>query len=114
MKRYIYPMVLFTDENDIYTALYPDLNLLASGYTIEDVYARANEYLRFYVTSSLKYGSKMVNNSTYSEIQALNPNRIVLLGSALVDEDTIVLTDEEQSKKNFLNEFVFTEDNDNE
>lgn len=114
MKRYIYPMVLFTDENDLYTALYPDINLLASGFSIEDVYVRANEYLDFYVTSSLKYGSKIVAGSTYSEIQALNPNRVVLLGSALVDEDTIVLTDEEQVDKNFLNEFVFTEENDNE
>ncbi len=114
MKRYIYPMVLFTDENDLYTALYPDLNLLASGFSIEDVYARANEYLGFYITSSLKYETKIVSGSTYSEIQALNPNRVVLLGSACVDEDTIVLTDEEQVEKNFLNEFVFTEENDNE
>lgn len=114
MKRYIYPMVLFTDENDLYTALYPDLNLLASGFSIEDVYVRANEYLGFYITSSLKYESKIVSSSTYSEIQALNPNRIVLLGSTAVDEDTIVLTEDEQVEKNFLNEFVFTEENDNE
>jgi len=111
MKRYIYPMVLFTDENESYTALYPDLNLLASGFSIEDVYARANEYLNFYVTSSLKYETNIVSGSTYSEIQALNPNRIVLLGSAVIDEDTIILTDEEQVEKNFLNEFIFTEGN---
>lgn len=114
MKRYIYPMVLFTDENDLYTALYPDLNLLASGFSIEDVFARANEYLGFYVTSSLKYETKVVSGSSYSEIQALNPNRIVLLGSTVVDEDSVVLTDEEQVEKNFLNEFVFTEEDDNE
>ena len=114
MKRYIYPMVLFTDENELYTALYPDLNLLASGFSVEDVYARANEYLNFYVVSALKYETKIISGSTYSEIQALNPNRIVLLGSAVVDEDIIVLTDDEQVEKNFLNEFVFTEGSDNE
>ena len=114
MKKYIYPMVLFTDENESYTALYPDLNLLASGFSIEDVYARANEYLNFYVVSALKYETNIINGSTYSEIQALNPNRIVLLGSAVVDEDVIVLTDDEQVEKNFLNEFIFTEGSDNE
>ena len=114
MKRYIYPMVLFTDENELYTALYPDLNLLASGFSIEDVYARANEYLNFYVTSSLKYEANIASGSTYAEIQALNPNKIVLLGSAVIDEDTIVLTNEEQVEKNFLNEFVFTEEDSNE
>lgn len=114
MKRYIYPMVLFTDENENYTALYPDLNLLASGFSIEDVYARANEYLGFYITSSLKYESKIVSGSTYSEIQALNPERVVLLGSTVVDDDAVVLTDEEQVDKNFLNEFVFTEEDDDE
>lgn len=111
MKRYIYPMVLFTDENETYTALYPDLDLLASGFSIEDVYARANDYLKFYVTSSLKFETNIVSGSSYSEIQALNPNRVVLLGSALVDEDSIALTEDEQVKKNFLNEFVFTEEN---
>ena len=110
MKRYIYPMVLFTDENDLYTALYPDLNLLASGFSIEDVYSRANDYLGFYLTSALKYDAKIEKMSTYSEIQALNPQKIVLLGCAEVDEDSIVLTDQEQADRNFLKEFVFTEE----
>ena len=109
MKRFIYPMVLFTDENDTYTALYPDLNLLASGYSIEDVYARANDYLKFYLTSAIKYDTPIATTSTYSEIQALNPKKIVLLGVAYVEEGSIVLTDQEQLDKNFLKEFVFTE-----
>ncbi len=112
MKRYIYPMVLFTDENDLYTALYPDLDLIASGYSIEDVYSRANDYLEFYITSSIKYETKIASMSTYSEIQALNPNKIVLLGCADVEDNNIVLTEQEKSEKEFLKEFVFTEDDD--
>ena len=112
MKRYIYPMVLFTDENDLYTALYPDLNLLASGISIEDVYSRANDYLDFYLVSATKFGMKIASMSTYAEIQALNPKKIVLLGSAQIEETDIVLTDQEQVEKNFLNEFLTTEDND--
>lgn len=112
MKRYIYPMVLFTDENDLYTALYPDLNLLASGFSIEDVYSRATDYLGFFLTSSLKYDAKIASQSSYAEIQALNPQKIVLLGCAEVDEDSIILTDEEEADKNFLKEFVFTEEDD--
>jgi predicted RNase H-like HicB family nuclease len=112
MKRFIYPMVLFTDEDDLYTALYPDLNLLASGSSIEDVFARASDYLNFYVVSVLKYDAKFATQSTYAEIQALNPKKIVLLGTAEVEEDNIVLTEQEQEEKSFLNEFVFTEDND--
>ncbi len=110
MKRYIYPMVLFTDENNLYTALYPDLNLLASGFSIEDVYARANDYLEFYITSALKYDAQVAEMSTYAQIQALNPKKIVLLGSAEVEEDTIILTPEEEAEKSFLNEFVFMEE----
>lgn len=112
MRRYIYPMVLFTDENDLYTALYPDLNLLASGFSIEDVYSRATDYLGFFLTSSLKYDAKIASQSSYAEIQALNPQKIVLLGCAEVDEDSIILTDEEEADKNFLKEFVFTEEDD--
>jgi hypothetical protein len=112
MRRYIYPMVLFADENDLYTALYPDLNLLASGFSIEDVYSRATDYLGFFLTSSLKYDAKIASQSSYAEIQALNPQKIVLLGCAEVDEDAIVLNDEEEADKNFLKEFVFTEEDD--
>jgi hypothetical protein len=103
-------MVLFTDENDLYTALYPDLNLLASGFSIEDVYSRATDYLGFFLTSSLKYDAKIASQSSYAEIQALNPQKIVLLGCAEVDEDSIILTEEEEADKNFLKEFVFTEE----
>jgi predicted RNase H-like HicB family nuclease len=110
MKRYIYPMVLFTDENDLYTALYPDLNLLASGSSIEDVYARATDYLDFYLNSALKYETKIANMSTYAEIQALNPKKIVLLGYVDIDDDSIILSEREQTEKNFLEEFVFTEE----
>ncbi len=110
MKRYVYPMVLFTDENEMYTALFPDLDLLASGSSVEDVYLRAMEYLEFYIESTLKYGAKLATMSAYSEIQALNPNKIVLLGSASVDEETIVLSEQEQTEKNFLKEFIFTEE----
>lgn len=111
MKKYIYPMVLFTDENDLYTALYPDLNLLATGSSIEEVYARANDYLDFYVMSAMKFGTPIANASSYAEILALNPKKIVLLGSAEIEEDEIILTKQEQVEKDFLNEFIFTEEN---
>ena len=111
MKKYIYPMVLFTDENELYTALYPDLNLLVSGSTIDDVYMRANDYLEFYIVSAIKFGIPIANMSTYAEIQALNPKKIVLLGSAEIDEDEILLTKQEQAEKDFLREFLLVEDN---
>lgn len=111
MRKYIYPMVLFTDENDLYTALYPDLNLLASGSSIEEVYSRANDYLDFYIMSAMKFGTPIANMSTYAEIHALNPKKIVLLGSAQIEEDEIILTRQEQVEKDFLNEFLFTEEN---
>ena len=114
MKRYIYPMVLFTDENDLYTALYPDLNLLASGSSIEDVYARATDYLEFYLVSALKYDTPIGSMSTYTEIQAMNPNKIVLLGYVDIDDDGILLNEKEQTEKNFLEQFVFTDGDDNE
>lgn len=109
MKRYIYPMVLFTDENEMYTALFPDLNLLASGSSIEDVYSRANDYLDFYIVSAIKFGVRIANMSSYVDIQAMNPQKVVLLGSATVDESEIVLTEQEQKEKSFLQEFLSTD-----
>ena len=62
------------------------MNLLTSGSTSEDVYARANDYLEFYLTSALKYDIKIANMSTFAEIQALNPKKVVLLGYADIDD----------------------------
>jgi hypothetical protein len=56
------------------------LNLLASGSSIEDVYARATDYLDFYLNSALKYETKIANMSTYAEIQALNPLGVICWG----------------------------------
>ena len=59
-----------------------------------------------------KYDIKIANMSTYAEIQALNPKKVVLLGYADIDDGGIILTENEQAEKNFLEEFVFTEEGD--
>lgn len=108
MEKYVYPMVLFTNKDSQgYTVLYPDLDIVTSGDTVEEAYLRAKEYLQSYLEMSVKFESVLSNASTYEEAQGLNPKRIVLLSDAEVKAANIVLTDKEKEYKNFMKKFLY-------
>ena len=112
MKNCIYPLVIYADikENN-YFGLFPDLDLSASGDTIEDTYKSAIENLEMYLQMATKLDSELSSPSTYVETVGLNPKRVVLLAMVKVDENAIVLTDEDKEYRQILaNMLVNAED----
>ena len=107
MKKYLYPVILFTDaENKSYTVLFPDLDIVASGDTVEDAYLEAEDFLKAYLEFAGKMNSQIPNASTYEDTEKLNPKRIVLLADAVVD-DKLKLTKEEEEYKNFVQKYLY-------
>lgn len=107
MKKYLYPVILFTDaENKSYTVLFPDLDIVASGDTVEDAYLEAEDFLKAYLEFAEKMNSQIPNASTYEDTEKLNPKRIVLLADAEVD-DKLKLTKEEEEYKNFVQKYLY-------
>ena len=108
MKKYVYPVILFADAEDKnYTVLFPDLDIVASGETVEDAYLEAGAYLESYLEFASKMQSQIAHPSTYLETEKMNPKRIVLLADAQVS-DGLVLTPEEEEYKNFVQKYLYT------
>ena len=108
MEKYVYPMVLFANKDSQgYTVLFPDLDVVASGNTVEDAYLCAKEYLQTFLEIAVKFDSSLSEASTYDEAQGLNPKRIVLLSDAEVDKNNLVLSKNEKQYGNFMQKMLY-------
>jgi len=108
MKKYVYPVILFTDaQNKSYTVLFPDLDIVASGETVEEAYLEAEDFLKSYLEFAIKMNSQVSSPSTYEETEKMNPKRIVLLADAEVSEN-FQLTPKEAEYKNFVQKYLYT------
>jgi len=88
MKTYIYPAILYLDEdNKVYTVAFHDLELFTEGDTVEESYLRAREYLEIYSDCVLKYGTTMPSATKYADAAAKYKDNIILLVDAKVPEE---------------------------
>ena len=106
MKNFIYPIVLFSDKTDnTYTILFPDLDIVACGETVEDAYYEAGDYLKSYLEFAVKMGADIPVATKYEDALKLNPQRFVLLADADVP-DELSLTPQEEGYKNFVQKYL--------
>ena len=110
MKRFVYPMVIFEDkEASEYTVLFPDLDIVTSGNTIEEAYIKGQDYLDSYIDMSIKFETELSAPCTYTEAKGMNPKRVVLLADSRVDEQNISLSVEEASYKTIVKNIIQVE-----
>ena len=108
MKKYVYPVILFSDaDNKSYTVLFPDLDIVASGETVEEAYLDAEDYLKSYLEFATKMENDIVAPTSFVDTQKMNPKRVVLLADAEVS-GRIVLSQEEEGYKNFIQKYLYT------
>lgn len=107
MKRFVYPMVVFENKNDKeYTVLFPDLDIVTSGNTVEEAYVKGRDYLDTYLDLAIKFDSVLPAPSTYTEAEGMNPKRIVLLADSKLDVENVSLSAEEASYKAMINNII--------
>ncbi len=108
MKKFVYPVILFNDEDQkVYTILFPDLDIAASGDTVEEAFLLAEDYLKSYLNFAAKMDSQIAPPTTFNDTEKLNPKRKVLLADAEIAAE-IVLTEGEKEYKNFLQKYLIT------
>lgn len=106
MKKYVYPVILFySEEEKNYTVLIPDLDIVASGETVEKAYLSAEDYLETFLDFAEKMKSPISPATTFDDTQRMNPKRIILLVDAET-EGGKNLSSDEQNYKNFVAQFV--------
>jgi len=107
MKRFVYPMVIFEDKTaSEFTVLFPDLDIVTSGNSVEEAYLKGKDYLDSYLDMATKFEADLSSPSTYKEAEGMNPKRIVLLADSEVEDENITLSAEEASYKAKLNKFI--------
>lgn len=110
MKKFVYPVILFkSNEENNYTVLIPDLDIVACGDTVEQAYLSAQDYLETFLEFAVKMESPIAEATTFDDTLKLNPSRIVLLIDADVEE-ALALTEGEKEYKNFIAQFIEAEE----
>ena len=108
MKKFVYPVILFEDaENKNYTVLFPDLDIVAGGETVEEAYLEAEDYLKSYLEFANKMSSEVAQPTSFVDTEKLNPKRVVLLADAEIS-GAINLTKEEEEYKNFIQKYLYS------
>ena len=107
MKRFVYPMVIFEDQDSSdCTVLFPDLDIVASGDSIEDAYLKGKDYLSSYLDIAVKFESEFASPSTYKEAKGMNPKRVVLLADSSIDVENVNLSTEEAIYKSMIKNVI--------
>jgi len=106
MEKYVYPVILFNSEEEkSYTVLIPDLDIVASGDTVESAFLSAEDYLETFLDFAGKMGTVVSSATSFEDTQKMNPKRIVLLVDA-PKNGVQELSSTEQQYKNFVAQFV--------
>ena len=106
MKKFIYPTVLFFDKTDnVYTILFPDLDIVACGETVEDAYLAAEDYLQSYLEFASKMDADLPEATKFEDATKLNPQRFVLLADAEISTN-LQLSKQEEGYKNFVKRYL--------
>lgn len=79
MKRYVYPAIVYSDEDDSFTVFFPDLGIIAEGSTAEEAYVKAKDMMKDFFELSNKYSSYIPDATPFDDIQSKNPNKKVML-----------------------------------
>lgn len=103
MKKCVYPLVVYANKEDnCYYGIFPDLDIMAYGDTVEETFLQALDNLQMFLEFAHKMDSEISSPSTYEETSMMNPKRVVLLEGVEVDVDNLELTDSEQKYKNLM------------
>ena len=90
MKKYVYPAVVYYDEDNAkYVMQIEELGLIAEGDTMEDAHEKLGMFLSQYLITSIMFDIEVSEPQEYSSVQSNNPNKTVILVEKLVDESKI-------------------------
>lgn len=85
--NYIYPAIFYPEENGQYSAIFPDLNDLATyGDSLADTFSMAQEACGQYLFTSLRDGENLPNPTALDEIEKEDDAAIVNLICVNLDE----------------------------
>lgn len=90
MRQFVFPTVLYYfEEENVYTAAFPDMNVYCEGDTVEDTFTKAKNFLKAYCLCSIRLGNKIETPTSYLDTAKKYPDNIVLLVDCEVKDEEI-------------------------
>lgn len=79
MQQFVFPAVLFAQEDDSYLVSFPDLDIFTEGSTIEEAFLFAKDYLRVFLTYALKFELDFSKPSKFEETVTQHKEAVCVL-----------------------------------
>ncbi len=90
MKKFVYPAVVFYDEDaQIYVMTIDELALVVEGSSVEEVHQAMNEALESYVTTAISFGLEIPTPENFNLVMARNPKNLCILVDTTIEEKKI-------------------------
>lgn len=87
MRKFVYPAVLYFDEEaQSYTIAIHDLALYTEGSSVEVATNNAQGFLNNYLECALKYDIEIPEASNFSEVISKYPKNLVVLVESKIDD----------------------------
>ena len=87
MKQFVYPIVLYFDnETNYYTVAFHDLDIYTEGETVEEAFLKAHEFLEAYFDCIVEFNEIPEEASKYLNVLEKHKKEIVLLAKITVKE----------------------------
>ena len=80
MKQYIFPAVVYIDEEtDMYVLSLKDITLVVEGYTVEEVFLAAKDTLKLYCKTALYIDGEVLTPTNFIDVYNRNKSEICIL-----------------------------------
>lgn len=84
MQQYVFPAVFIKNEDETFSVIVPDLNIVTDGNSIEEAYLYIKDYLRVFCEYALKLEEDILMPTKYEKICERYKKDVVMLVDAIV------------------------------
>ncbi len=86
MKNYVYPAVIYYDEDgETYVLVIEDANIYVEGDTVEEAHKRGGQFLAVYLECAHTNDCEIPTPSDFEKLVKDNPAQMVVLVEAVLD-----------------------------
>lgn len=87
MKKFIYPAVIYYDEDmQVYALSIDDLGIIVEGESVEEVHKKAGQFLSAYIECAIKNSYEIPEPTEFDVVSKSNPKEICVLVEANFDD----------------------------
>lgn len=86
MQKFVYPAVVFHDEDtNTYAMVIDDLYIAGEGDSVEEAHKSVQDSLYRYIEGTIKYDLDFVEPTKFEDVRKKYPNNLVMLIECSVD-----------------------------